>query len=564
MASYMRVKSASDSALYSLHPELASREHLFTISSEEQSPQATAGYQQAASDYAGHVWVQKAVRVISDNLAPLPLRVVDRKGAEIVAHPITDLLNNVNNTQTAPDLWKQWATDMMLGGESGFEMVRGRQKGFVEIWARQPTQFTVIPDPARKRYYGVKGYRIKFDPMDSGFTVPPDEFVHFKFYNPLLPWRGLAPIQAVRMSIVIDQLAQAWSRLFFKNQARPDYAVIAPQGLAPSEKDDLEARLMAKFGGASGWHRPIILENDVDIKPFSFPPKDVEWINQRELARDEIGAIFGVPDEIMGYGKDTYENFGAAREVLWTLMLVPLVGHRDGTLTESLHRNGQLKPGEQVMTDLSNVAELQDDLDGKTQVAQRLFMMGVPFGLINDRLKLGLETKAIPGADLPFGGKLGAGSTPPNQAGSADVAAKSVQRTLKREFQRQQNEVLRRLRNLRVLGKGTHLSRDKVHAAARMMFEPTEETAAFCAALSEMGDLAVLDAISTAVNTATFEELAELFEQQEAAGASLATVEELVSAYFRARKSDANTEEIARMMTARLPEIRGARDGSVT
>ena len=72
--------------------------------------------------------------------------------------------------------------------------------------------------------------------------------------------------------------------------------------------------------GAQNAHKPIVLEQGVtDIKTFSFAPKDMEWLEQRKLSRDEVGAVFGVPDEIMGYGKDTFENFDAADRVLWTL-----------------------------------------------------------------------------------------------------------------------------------------------------------------------------------------------------------------------------------------------------
>ena len=56
--------------------------------------------------------------------------------------------------------------------------------------------------------------------------------------------------------------------------------------------------------------RPVVQEEGVtDIKTFYFVHKDIEWMEQRRFDRDEVAELFGVPDEIMGFGRDTYENF---------------------------------------------------------------------------------------------------------------------------------------------------------------------------------------------------------------------------------------------------------------
>ncbi|MTV78241.1 phage portal protein, partial [Streptococcus pneumoniae] len=84
-------------------------------------------------------------------------------------------------------------------------------------------------------------------------------------------WRGLAPIAAVREGIIIDLFSRAWRKNFMRRGARPDYALVAPQGITKTERDELEASLIQKFSGAENWHKPIILEEGVtDIKTFSF------------------------------------------------------------------------------------------------------------------------------------------------------------------------------------------------------------------------------------------------------------------------------------------------------
>lgn len=394
--------------LAALHPEVLERQHLAAFTADSAAQAGGYSYLAALGDYERSAWVRKAIKVIADNIAPLPLFIL-RDEKEVAGHPLTQLFSNMNSAQASAEIWQQWTIDMLLGGEEGWELTRNGGKQYAEVWARQPHTITVLPDRATRRYYGVAGYSIS-DGLGDAYQLPPDEMIFFKFYNPRNPYRGLAPITAIRNAVVIDQFAQAWSRLLFQKQARPDYAVIAPEGLTPTERDDLEVKLTTKFSGSDGWFKPIILEQGVtDIKPLDFKPRDIGWVEQRELAREEIGAIFGVPDEIMGWGRDTYENFETAHNVLWTLTILPLCGFRDVTLTEFFRRVGTLKENERVATDTSQVAALKSDQKEKTALWETLVRNGVPPALASEHVGLGLPRYAgddvgyLPSNVLPAG-----------------------------------------------------------------------------------------------------------------------------------------------------------------
>lgn len=382
--------------LFDQHPELEDIEHVLSVRSDDQ---ATYGndYDKASDDFAHHVWVQKAVRIWGDSIAPLLLRV--EKNREAITHPLNDLLASPNEDQDSSELWRWWATDMALGGEHGLEFVSSRGGQIRFMYPRQPDFFHVRPDASRARYWKVAEYLLDPDSSDS-YTLTPDEFLHFKFYNPLQPYRGIAPSSAVRLSVIIDQLVQAWSRMFFTNSARPDYAVVAPQGLTKDEREYIELALATKFGGAFRSHLPIVLEQGItDIKTFSYPRTDSEWIAQRRMSRDEVGAIWGVPDEVMGYGKDTYENFDTAERVLWTITLVNLIDFRDRRLTHFFRRRKLLAPDERVATDLSRVWALRRAAAVQMRDAERFSNMGVPFNTIDEKLGLGIGP--VPGGDQP-------------------------------------------------------------------------------------------------------------------------------------------------------------------
>lgn len=106
----------------------------------------------------------------------------------------------------------------------------------------------------------------------------------------------------VRASSSISSLGRI-PKTFLRNNARPDFAIVAKQLLTEGERDRIETEFLQRHSGHENWHRPAILEDGAEIAPFSFAPKDTEWLQQRSFSRDEVGAIFGVPDEIMGYGR---------------------------------------------------------------------------------------------------------------------------------------------------------------------------------------------------------------------------------------------------------------------
>ncbi len=357
-------------------------------------------YLSAINDYASYVWLYKAVKYIADAVAPLELQVWNNKKV-VDNHPLLDLYRNVNDTMTSADIWRQWTVDMLLAGESGQELVKGKSGKYVELWPRQPHTIGIKADPAGIRYYRVASFVID-DGKGDPYKLPPEEMCFFKFYSPKDPWRGLSPISAARMSITIDKLAQSWSADFYVNGARFDYAIVAPEGTTKTERDQLKAAIKAQTKGQPS--EPIVLENGiVDIKTLSFPPKDMVWAEHRNMSRDEVAAIFGLPDIIMGFGADSYDTEDkrrVAEKAAWTMTIKPLIDFRDNRLTEYWRRLGVLGAKDEIKTDLDEVMVLRADLDGKLAQMERLWAKGVPFNKLDTLLELGVGP--IEGGNIGF------------------------------------------------------------------------------------------------------------------------------------------------------------------
>lgn len=403
-----RALAKQDSPLLEQHPELEGLQPILRVSSED-GVGGSGEFQRNAGDYQRHVWVHKAIQIVANNLKKLPLEIVRGTGkAEKVitsGHPLEELLAFPNPSLSSSELWEAWVVDMYLAGEEGLEAVWTKDRSrILELWPRQESVFSVRVAPGGTRYRRIVGYRIS-DFQGAPYILRPDEFIHSKFYNPLSPFRGLSVIGAVRMGIIIDVLAQAWSRSFFSNSARPDFAVLTDEGITTKQKTEIEEKIMAEHGGIEGSHRPLVLEQGIkDVKAISWQPKDMEWVNQRELARDEIAAIVGVPDEIMGFGKDTYENFRTALEVLFRLTVVPLAEFRDDVLTKFFRspRVELVRLDERIRTDFSGISELKEDEAKLFETAGKAWALGIPLENLNDRFSLGLDVDKIPGSDVGY------------------------------------------------------------------------------------------------------------------------------------------------------------------
>lgn len=369
-----------------------------------EAPGIADGYESYAGTYRSYVWVRKAIDEKAKNIVSLPVRVVDASGKALDNHVISQLLRRGNDQMPMSQIWANWLTTLDLGGEGPLEIVDDLRGNPLWLWPRRPDYVMVKADanPERVNYPSVAGYVLMPEQVGGKpIDVPPQNMIFFRYHNPLSVWRGLAPITAVRASIVIDVYAQTWSKTFFQKGARPDFGIIAPQGITQSEKERIKTEIMHQHSG--NWFEPIVLEDGVtDIKPFSFPPSDMEWVQQREMSRNEVGAIFGVPDEVMGFGRDTYENYGKAVEAFWTLTLRPLVQFRDEVLTHffTTHRP-LLAPGERVETDLSGIGALQEDLLPKVEAAAKLWVMGAPFNQLDEQMRLGIGP--VPNGEFPGG-----------------------------------------------------------------------------------------------------------------------------------------------------------------
>jgi HK97 family phage portal protein len=345
LKSILLTKSSATSSIVAMH----------TAGRPQWTPKNYAAL--AREGYAGNVVGYRAVRMVAEAAASVPLMLlVD--GKEVDAHPLLQLLARPNAAQTGRELFENLYAFLMVAGNAYAELVTLDQTPR-ELFALRPDRMAVVPSKA--------GWPESFEYSVGGQSVrmPRENLLHIKMFNPTDDHYGLAPMEAAARSIDTHNAASSWNKAMLDNAARPSGALVfaAGDGTLTSEQfDRLKTELESTYQGAANAGRPMILEGGLDWKEMGFSPKDMEFIEAKNIAAREIALAFGVPPMLLGIpGDNTYANYAEANRSFWRQSVVPLVGRMADGMAQLLqpYEQGSLR----LVPDLDQVEALAPDRD---------------------------------------------------------------------------------------------------------------------------------------------------------------------------------------------------------
>lgn len=244
--------------------------------------------------------VSACVGLISGAIASLPLPVYRRteKGPEPAhGHELWKLLNARPGIGgwTAATFWEYMTSSLLLQGDAFARIWRAdfRAPGIIGLEPCHPTYVEVM------RVEGRLKYRLS---SVSGKTevVDQDDMIHVPGlgFNGL---RGQTPLShALRNAVGTALSADDYSARFFKNNARPDFAIMVDHPLTSEQIEQTRAVWEQSQGGAQNAHRPMVLQGGAKISPLSLNAQDTQLLDTRRFAVEDIARIFGVPPHMIG------------------------------------------------------------------------------------------------------------------------------------------------------------------------------------------------------------------------------------------------------------------------
>ena len=271
------------------------------------------------------------VNFLANSIAQLPLKVYTRDGE-----------NSRRRDRTSPAAMLLWRPN---GDQTEYEFVRALAIeyfvcGCVYVWllpdADSPSgyQVRIIPtdwvtSTERSNNYAPDSIRVT---SNGGGTIeiPRSEFVRFNTYSPGNPGGYVSPISALRQTLEEQIQAGRFRRDLWRSSGRLNAQIIRPKDVQPWNDETKKAWIEAfrEAWGAGGMNAGKIplMEDGMEIKPFSTSFKEQQWAESIKLSREAVAAAYGInPSLVWHSDTQTYASSKDNARALYAECLGPVL-----------------------------------------------------------------------------------------------------------------------------------------------------------------------------------------------------------------------------------------------
>lgn len=261
---------------------------------------------------------------------------------EVQKHAVLQLLERPNVLMDFTEFIETSVQHYDTAGE--FVWVLGyasiRAVGPVQIWPVRPDRMRVVTSDTE----ALTGY-VYVGPDGERVPLLPEDVIHIRRPNPLDPYRGLGPVQAVSIKLDSNRLAAEYNRNFFLNSAEPGGIIEIEDRLDDDEFRELVERWREQHQGVANAHRVAVLEQGkwVDRK---YTMRDMMFPELAEMSREDIREAFGYPKGMTGATEDVNKAVADANERMFGRYLIrPRLCKIQTGLAELLKRFGDTGKG---------------------------------------------------------------------------------------------------------------------------------------------------------------------------------------------------------------------------
>lgn len=266
--------------------------------------------------------VYAAVNLISGTIATMPVQVYARQAdGERDRRPNDDLWWILNEEMTprwnAAAGWEHLGQSLLLRGDA---FLRIRRDPVGRVLGLEPLAYDrvrpVVQPPGDRLIY-----EISPDPLlpsraaGKPEVIDQDDMIHVPGFG-FNGLQGLSPLRhALRLAAPVASAMQDYSARFFSNGARPDFVLSTDQSVSAQTVAELKAQIQENHAGVGRAHRPMVLSNGLKVAPLQLPHDEMQLIESRKFAVEEIARIYGVPPFMIGHNEKT-TSWGSGVEAM--------------------------------------------------------------------------------------------------------------------------------------------------------------------------------------------------------------------------------------------------------
>ncbi|MBL4836683.1 MAG: phage portal protein [Kordiimonadaceae bacterium] len=275
----------------------------------------------AREGYQQNVIAYRAINLVAKAVASIPL-VVSRDGTILSDHALISLLQKPNPKLKGENFLYNLVGYYMIAGNAYAFTAGPEKREPKELWLLRPDTMSVVE--------GTDGLPAGFEQQVAGRKqrFASENILHWKSFNPLSDWYGMAPLEAAAMAIDAHNESSRWNLALIQNGGTPSGVLYQEDGehmLTESQYQALKEQVENQYTGAGNAGRPLLLEGGLKWQDMGLSPKDMDWASAKNMNAREIALAFGVPPQMMGIpDAQTYSNYTEARQSLWEDTIIPM------------------------------------------------------------------------------------------------------------------------------------------------------------------------------------------------------------------------------------------------
>lgn len=237
------------------------------------------------SSAAGLPAFLRAVRLLSETIAMLPLRTYQGEGAEKVETP-AGVLRRPNDEMSAFAVWEYAVASMVLSGNF-FAMkvkVRGQVKA---LYPLDPRNVAVKVDGGRIAFKVRKGKDTVTYTRDDVLFIP-----GILLDSPVV---GVSIVDNFRHSLGTYLDRQEFESRYLKNDAAVGVVLKHAGNVLPEQREEIRAGFESRHAGQGSAGRPAVLWGGWEMERLPISARDAQFVESSAMSVREVARMTGVP-----------------------------------------------------------------------------------------------------------------------------------------------------------------------------------------------------------------------------------------------------------------------------
>jgi HK97 family phage portal protein len=348
--------------------------------------------------------VRTCVQLIGGTIGSLPFHIYESKPstnghrARTIAydHPMYDMIHLKPNSEMVHKTFIQTLLAHCLLWANGYaEIQRDKAGNPIALWPRnpgktrpyrllKPLQIGGDMCPQGEMVYVTTDGLSDYDQSDkdamglsrSERILLKEDMIHIPGLS--LDGRiGLDVVEYARQTFGLALAMEKYAGKFFGNGGRTSMIIKVPGNVSKEQRDKIRQSYQEALGGEN-MLRPIVLTQGVDIEPISIKQNEAQFIESKQMEKEEICALFHVPPHMVGLLERTARaNAEQFAQEFWQFCLLPWCeGINQEFKVKLLPENTLGRPGKKYVFDFDADRIIRGDSDARQKYAASMFAIG--------------------------------------------------------------------------------------------------------------------------------------------------------------------------------------------